>query len=92
MLQQGDDQAHRQARAHAVGAQAEQGADQALLQADSLKNIKLVLEMFGLAPYFWVVVSGQEVVNSKPSPDIFLRAAQLLNLLPEECLFLKIQR
>lgn len=58
----------------------------ALASSSPKKNIKLVLEMFGLAPYFEVVVSGQEVVNSKPSPDIFLRAAKLLNLLPEECL------
>jgi len=58
----------------------------ALASSSPKKNINLVLEMFGLHPYFEVVVSGQEVVNSKPSPDIFLRAAKLLDLSPEECL------
>ena len=38
MLQQRDDQADRQARAHAVGAEAEQGTEQALLQAEQAQG------------------------------------------------------
>ena len=38
-----------------------------------------------LAP-FEVVVGGDMVLNGKPHPDIFLKAAELLQLLPEECI------
>ena len=42
--------------------------------------------------FFDVKVSGEEVENSKPAPDIFLRAAQLLNIRPEECLVFEDSR
>jgi beta-phosphoglucomutase-like phosphatase (HAD superfamily) len=35
--------------------------------------------------YFEVVVGGDEVHESKPSPIIYLRAAELLGVKPEEC-------
>ena len=38
-----------------------------------------------LRGYFKVLVGGNEVSNSKPAPDIFLLAAQKLNLAPEDC-------
>jgi HAD superfamily hydrolase (TIGR01509 family) len=39
----------------------------------------------GLTAYFPVVVSGSEVANGKPAPDIFLRAAELLQVAPRDC-------
>jgi HAD superfamily hydrolase (TIGR01509 family) len=36
--------------------------------------------------YFSVTVCGDEVANGKPAPDSYLRAADLLAVLPENCL------
>ncbi|EFR43989.1 HAD family hydrolase [Streptococcus pseudoporcinus] len=38
----------------------------------------------GLSQYFAVTVSGEEVAHSKPAPDVFLKAAELLGATPEE--------
>lgn len=40
----------------------------------------------GLAGVFPLIVCGDEVQNSKPSPDIFLKAARLMDLAPEDCI------
>ncbi len=44
-----------------------------------------VLELDDLRRFFPVVVSAQDVERGKPAPDIFLRAAQLLNVDPKAC-------
>ena len=44
-----------------------------------------VLALQNLRPYFNAVVSVQDVARSKPAPDVFLRAAELLQLRPEDC-------
>jgi len=58
----------------------------ALASSSPKKSINIILDMFDMNQFFDVKVSGQEVANSKPAPDIFLRAAELLNIRPEECL------
>jgi HAD superfamily hydrolase (TIGR01509 family) len=47
--------------------------------------IDAVLELKDLKKYFPVRVSSQDVSRPKPAPDIFLRAAMLLNIEPEHC-------
>jgi HAD superfamily hydrolase (TIGR01509 family) len=44
-----------------------------------------VLSMRDLRRYFQAVVSVQDVARSKPAPDVFLRAAELLRIAPERC-------
>ena len=44
-----------------------------------------ILAMKNLRRFFPVVVSVQDVARPKPAPDVFLRAAQLLNVAPEQC-------
>ena len=44
------------------------------------------LEHAGLLHYFDAVVGGDMVERGKPNPDIFLKAAQLLGIAPEDCL------
>lgn len=55
----------------------------------SSKNAPAVLEAAGIADRFEVVVDGavaaREGIPGKPAPDMFLRAAELLGLPPEEC-------
>lgn len=48
-------------------------------------NINFVLNKLDLKPYFDFVISGEEVINGKPAPDIFLRAAEKFNAAPENC-------
>lgn len=47
------------------------------------------LALAGLIHYFDLVVSGCEVKQSKPAPDIFLLTAERLELDPSECLVLE---
>jgi beta-phosphoglucomutase family hydrolase len=48
--------------------------------------VRRSLELAGLAPLFPVVVSADDVIHGKPSPDMFLLAAKLMNVPPAECL------
>ncbi len=49
-------------------------------------NIDFVLDLFKLRNYFSVVVDGHQVSRPKPFPDIYLRAAELLEVKPENCI------
>lgn len=44
------------------------------------------LEITGLAPLFRVVVTADDVKHGKPSPDMFLLAAEQMGVPPKECL------
>ena len=46
-------------------------------------------KMTGVSGYFHETVCGDEVRNSKPDPEIFLKAAAKLGVRPEECLVLE---
>jgi beta-phosphoglucomutase len=48
--------------------------------------IDLILLRTDLKKYFQVIVSSQEAGKSKPEPDVFLLAAQKLNVKPANCL------
>ncbi|MBV9035948.1 MAG: HAD-IA family hydrolase [Acidobacteriaceae bacterium] len=50
------------------------------------ENINFVLDRFNLRPYFSVIVNGLEVERPKPFPDIYLKAAQHLQVKPEHCI------
>ena len=43
------------------------------------------LEEIGALPYFDVIVCGDMIQNGKPEPDLYLKAASELGLLPESC-------
>ncbi len=47
--------------------------------------VEEVLKLGGLNRLFSVVVTGSEVLNGKPAPDIFLNAAEKLKVRPEDC-------
>ncbi len=50
------------------------------------ENIEFLLEGAELRDYFGAVVDGLQVANAKPHPDIYLRAAGLLGVAPEDCI------
>jgi len=47
--------------------------------------IDLVLELSGLARFFSVTVSSEEVPRGKPAPDVYLEAAKRLGVDPGNC-------
>src|SRR6185312_13829179 len=49
-------------------------------------NIDFVLDNLNIRHYFKVIVSADDVVLSKPHPETFLKAAQLLQISPVDCL------
>ena len=51
--------------------------------------IEMVLEKFDLRRFFDGIVSGEDVKNGKPAPDIFLAAAAMLKVLPEWCVVIE---
>ena len=48
-------------------------------------NIDAVLKRIGLEETFAAIVSAEDVVHGKPSPEVFLKAAERLQLAPEHC-------
>lgn len=52
----------------------------------SSKNTKLILGRLGLASFFDAVSDGTNIKRSKPDPEVFLKAAEYLNLAPRDCL------
>jgi beta-phosphoglucomutase len=49
------------------------------------KNAQIILERTGVLPLFDAIVDGNIVTSSKPDPQVFLKAAELLNTQPENC-------
>ena len=52
----------------------------------SSKNAKFILERIGLSEFFDAVSDGNNITQSKPSPEVFLKAAEYLGLEPGACL------
>ena len=52
----------------------------------SSKNAPTILRQVGITQLFDAVADGNQIKNSKPAPDVFLLAAQLLSLPAADCL------
>ncbi len=52
----------------------------------SSRNTPLILRQIGLEHRFDAVVDGNQIQNSKPDPEVFLKAAELLQVSPENCM------
>jgi beta-phosphoglucomutase len=47
------------------------------------KNARPILEKTDIIQYFDAIVDGNDVINAKPDPEVFLRACQLVFVSPE---------
>lgn len=61
------------------------GIKMAIASAAIPSNIDFVLDGLHIRQYFQAIVSAHDVVESKPHPETFLRAAELLNIPSDEC-------
>jgi HAD superfamily hydrolase (TIGR01509 family) len=57
----------------------------AVASSSDPETIRVILEKSGLEKYFHYAVSSSEAGKSKPEPDVFLHAAKLLGVKPENC-------
>ena len=55
----------------------------------SSKNTPLILERIGMADTFDAVADGNMIRNSKPDPEVFLLAAKMMNIPPEDCVVIE---
>jgi beta-phosphoglucomutase len=55
----------------------------------SSKNTPFILEQIGLASSFNAIADGNSITNSKPDPEVFLLAAEKLEVAPEECVVIE---
>jgi len=60
-----------------------------LVTASAKESADAVLDTLGIRRYFDVVLTADDVVRRKPDPEGFLKAAELLGVLPEECVVLE---
>lgn len=63
-----------------------QGGKIAIASSAPQSNINFVVEKTCIKEYIDVSVNGNMVRLGKPSPDIFLKAAELIRIQPEKCL------
>ncbi len=52
-------------------------------------NLDVVLKCCNIFDYFNACVTGEDVRNSKPAPDTFLKAAEKLKLPPQRCVVIE---
>lgn len=60
-----------------------------LVSSSDASVVQTNLEATSLFKLFDVVISGDQLAQSKPAPDIYLRAAMLLGVQPKDCLVLE---
>jgi HAD superfamily hydrolase (TIGR01509 family) len=51
----------------------------------SSKNTPVILEKIGYKGYFDAISDGNNISRSKPDPEVFLKAAELLGEAPKDC-------
>ncbi len=62
------------------------GIPMALATSSRREKTKMVLEKVGLLSYFKIILTGEDVVNGKPFPDVFLKASSMLKIPSENCI------
>ena len=61
------------------------GIKTAVGSSGNTPNVNFVLERCKIASYFDAIANGVMITKGKPDPEVYLLAAKLLGLKPEEC-------
>ena len=64
----------------------ERGVKMAIASSTTIENIRLIIGSLGIKKYFKAVVTGHDVTEGKPSPQVFLLAAKRLGAEPRNCI------
>lgn len=68
-----------------LGKAKSKGIALAIGTAAPVLNVDYVLDNLSLRHYFPVIIGPEDVAESKPHPEVFLKAADRLGILPERC-------
>jgi beta-phosphoglucomutase len=60
-----------------------------LASSASMTNIDRIFKKFDLKKFFKAKISGADLKESKPNPEIFIKAAQLAGFKKEECIVIE---
>lgn len=63
----------------------ERGIKLAVGSSGITPNVEFVLESCGIKEYFNVIANGDMITIAKPDPEVFLLAAKMLDIAPEDC-------
>lgn len=63
-----------------------------LAVGSSSKNAQFILEQIEITSYFDAVADGNDIIRSKPDPEVFLVAAKKLGIVPEKCVVVEDAR
>lgn len=55
----------------------------------SSKNTPIILRQVGLSSFFDAVSDGNNISHSKPDPEVFLKAAEMLKVAPKNCMIVE---
>ena len=58
-------------------------------RGSSSKNTPIILKQIGLDTYFDAISDGNNITHSKPDPEVFLKAAEMLGVAPEHCMIVE---
>lgn len=72
-----------------VSALARVGWKQAVGSSAPLENVRLLLEVMGLSRYMRAIASGDDVMNGKPDPEVFLLALRCLGVDPADAVVIE---
>lgn len=64
----------------------------ALASSAVRRSIETVINLFELGEYFSISISGEDIEDGKPCPDIFLKVANELGVNPMECVVIEDSR
>jgi beta-phosphoglucomutase len=59
---------------------------QGIALGSASKNARMILEKVNLLQRFDFIVDGNDVIKGKPNPEVFLKAANLLEINPTNCI------
>jgi|TARA_R100000789_G_C3000443_1_gene148650 beta-phosphoglucomutase len=63
-----------------------QEKEQGIALGSASKNARMILQKVHLLETFNFIVDGNDVVKGKPDPEVFLKAANLLQIKPKNCI------
>ena len=68
-----------------LGSLKERNLKLSIASSSAKENVNFIISKLNLTGYFDFIISGEEVKNGKPSPDIFLAVSGKFRISPDKC-------